>query len=143
MPAAHLVLAPGQRQIDLVMPHLEDPEGRADVLQRERGFQRPPHRLRREAEDLKVEIVRFGAEQTVADAAADEQRPTARGADLSRDLPDRRHLAGVGPCDPIHPFHAVPYSLFRVFASRGGDFSRHFAVIFDFFPSLCANGLAI
>ena len=82
--ASGLRLAAGQRDVDRA--DLVDGEALADGLNAAETRQQRDQRVRREAEDLEVQILRREPQQPIADEAADDQRVTAGRARCRGDV---------------------------------------------------------
>ena len=120
---AALRLAPRQRDVDVEVLDLEHAEGRAARVEGVRRAERPAQRLRRDAEDLEVHVLHARlAQEEVAHAAPDHQRPPARGLHAPRDVHDRRALVRrerreVEPNRPVR--HVRASSSIRARSSSG------------------------
>src|SRR5437667_2943589 len=90
MPAPRPALAARQRDID-VRTEFVNGEGLADDIDWTKLIKQSAQLLRCERVDFKVPILRLAAHQTIAHAAADKQRASARGLDSASEI---HHLFG-------------------------------------------------
>ena len=110
-----LRLAPRQRDVDVA--DLVDREALANRIHPAEAFQHGAQPVRRQPEDLEIQILRRLPQQVVADPAADHQRPAAGGlyfgSDRQREVRRRRRHRGLlaarlagriaSPTDPSAP----------------------------------------
>ena len=94
MAGAEAVLAARQRDVDVAVLELDDPERGADLVERPARRERGLEAVGRDAVDLQVEVVARAAEERVAHAPADEPRAPPERAHELRDAA-RRVEVGV------------------------------------------------
>src|SRR5262249_1722187 len=103
-----------ERHVDVA--DLVDGEALADGVDRSERFEDLPQPVRRDAEDLDVEILRRPPHQAIAHPAADDERPPARVPDRPGDLAARSGASALVLCHPVASAFVLPHPVASAFA---------------------------